>query len=89
MPISGQFQSSLSWDTLPPSDAGDVSIMSDGLTNKSEDLPIMSEDEANKLINLAATIMQSHIRGFLARRKFDYRNFKRMHAAASKIQALW
>ena len=55
----------------------------------SEDLPIMSEEEANKLIDLAATILQSHIRGFLVRRKFDYRDFKKRHTAASKIQALW
>ena len=82
MPFLGQFQTCLSWEVSPPSDAGDQSTMS-------EDLPIMSEEEANKLIDLAATILQSHIRGFLVRRKFDYRDFKKRHTAASKIQALW
>ena len=54
-----------------------------------EDLPIMTEEEANKLIHLAATILQAHIRGFLVRQKFDFKDFKRKHEAASKIQAFW
>lgn len=82
-----QFQTSLSWEASPPNN--DMPSMADDLTNVSVDMPIMTEEEANKLINLAATILQSHIRGFLVRRKFDYRNFKRMYTAASKIQALW
>lgn len=57
--------------------------------NEVEDFPIMTEEEANKLIHLAATILQAHIRGFLVRRKFDFKNYKQKHDAASKIQALW
>ncbi|XP_028414021.1 protein PFC0760c-like [Dendronephthya gigantea] len=63
--------------------------MVDDPSNMSDDLPIMTEEEANKLINLAATIIQSRIRGFLVRRKFDFSKYKRIHIAASKIQALW
>lgn len=72
-----------------PSASEDIPSVHDDATDTSEELPIMTEEEANKLINLAATILQSHIRGFLARRKFDYRVYKRVNVAACKIQALW
>ena len=76
-------------EVSPPDNGKHLSSMNDDLTTVCENPPIMTEEEADKLINLAATILQSRIRGFLVRRKFDYRTFKRTHAAASKIQALW
>lgn len=63
--------------------------VSDCRTNVENEFPMMTEEEASKLINLAATILQAQIRGFLVRRRFNFIEYKRLNVAAMKIQAAW
>ncbi|XP_046847336.1 uncharacterized protein LOC124440955 [Xenia sp. Carnegie-2017] len=58
-------------------------------TNVENEFPMLTEEEASKLINLAATILQAQIRGFLVRRRFNFIEYKRLNVAAMKIQAAW
>ena len=54
-----------------------------------EDDPIMTEEEAIRLLSLAATIIQAHVRGYLVRKKFDFCQYRRRNYAAACIQAVW
>ena len=54
-----------------------------------QDDPIMTEEEAVRLLSLAATIIQAHVRGYLVRKKFNFCQFRRRKHAAACIQAAW
>ena len=54
-----------------------------------QDDPIMTEEEAVRLLSLAATIIQAHVRGYLVRKKFNFCQFRRRKHAAACIQATW
>lgn len=54
-----------------------------------QDDPIMTEEEAVRLLSLAATIIQAHVRGYLVRKKFNFCQFRRRKRAAACIQAAW
>eukprot|EP00794_Sanderia_malayensis_P000186 gene186-799_t len=47
----------------------------------------MTAEEAVRLLNLAAAMIQAYVRGFLQRRK--YQTFMKRFKAATKIQAAW
>lgn len=49
----------------------------------------MTEEEAVRLLSLAATIIQGHVRGYLVRKKFNFCQFRRRKHAAACIQAAW
>ena len=49
----------------------------------------MTEEEAIRLLSLAATIIQAHVRGYLVRKKFDFCQYRRRKYAAASIQAVW
>jgi len=53
------------------------------------DDPIMTEEEALRLLSLAATLIQAHVRGYLVRKKFDFFLYRRQKNAATCIQAAW
>ena len=50
---------------------------------------MMTEEEAIRLLSLAATIIQAHVRGYLVRKKFDFCQYRRRNYAAACIQAVW
>ena len=54
-----------------------------------QDDPIMTEEEAVRLLSLAATIIQAHVRGYLVRKQFNFCQFRRRKHAAACIQAAW
>ncbi|XP_067027627.1 uncharacterized protein [Acropora muricata] len=54
-----------------------------------QDDPIMTEEEALRLLSLAATLIQAHVRGYLVRKKFDFFLYRRKKNAANCIQAAW
>lgn len=54
-----------------------------------QDDPIMTEEEALRLLSLAATLIQAHVRGYLVRKKFDFFLYRRKKNAATCIQAAW
>ena len=54
-----------------------------------EDDPIMTEEEAFRLLSLAATIIQARVRGYLVRKTFDFCQYRRQKYAAACIQAAW
>ena len=54
-----------------------------------QDDPIMTEEEAVRLLSLAATIIQAHVRGYLVRKKFNFCQFRRRKHAVACIQAAW
>ena len=54
-----------------------------------QDDPIMTEEEALRLLSLAATLIQAHVRGYLVRKKFDFFLYRRQKNAATCIQAAW
>ncbi|XP_031569041.1 uncharacterized protein LOC116303604 [Actinia tenebrosa] len=70
-----------------PQDLEDA--VSDEQDNKAEPPPIMTEEEAFGLINLAATIIQAHVRGFLVRCKMHFHEYRQRNRAAALIQATW
>ncbi|XP_048577252.1 uncharacterized protein LOC116601131 [Nematostella vectensis] len=53
------------------------------------DPPIMTEEEAMRLISLAATIIQARVRGFLVRQRLHFQEYRARKNAAVVIQAAW
>ena len=49
----------------------------------------MTEEEALRLLSLAVTLIQAHVRGYLVRKKFDFFLYRRKKNAATCIQAAW
>lgn len=85
----GVVDEDLDGDTLLESESLYIPVPPSEMEQPLQEDPIMTEEEALRLLSLAATIIQAHVRGYLVRKKFDFCQYRQQKNAAACIQAAW